>query len=115
MMRYIELKSDHGDRGPAWIAEVETSRSGSTVYFDGRALKRCAGISGNHVDADTGEEFWVSGVKLDGHDRHPCGGGVVWIEAHLVEAWLALTGRSALDPRQHQIIAPLPRTARSPG
>ena len=58
--------------GPAWIARVKLSKSGRIVYFNGKALKRAigGGISGNHVDLQTGEEYWVSGVKKDGLDRH---------------------------------------------
>ena len=43
MLRYIELKSGHGDSGPAWIARVTLSRSGRTVYFNGQALKQAGG------------------------------------------------------------------------
>jgi len=31
---------------------------------------RARGVAGNHVDQGTGEEYWVSGVKKDGTDRH---------------------------------------------
>lgn len=30
MIRYIELRSAHGDCGPAWIARVRTSRTHSS-------------------------------------------------------------------------------------
>jgi hypothetical protein len=32
-LRYIELKSDYNDDGPAWIGYVESSKSGKTIYF----------------------------------------------------------------------------------
>jgi hypothetical protein len=32
------------------------------------------GISANYVDIDTGDQYWVSGVKKNGQDRHPAGG-----------------------------------------
>lgn len=47
MLRYIELKTEFHHRGPAWIARVMTSRSGRTIYFDGKALKRMVGNSAN--------------------------------------------------------------------
>ena len=36
--------------------------------------------SRDHVDVETGEEFWVSGVKKDGTDRHWAGSGAVEID-----------------------------------
>jgi hypothetical protein len=70
MLRYIELKSGHGDSGPAWIGRVKLSRSKTTVCFNGRALKKAngGGISGNYFDLESGEEFWISGIKKNG----PC-------------------------------------------
>lgn len=48
---HIELKSGHGDSGPAWITRAELSKSGRTVYCNGRALKSLGGqgISGKDV------------------------------------------------------------------
>src|SRR5262245_5530489 len=40
MLKYIELKSGYADNGPAWIANVSISKTGRTIYFNGRALKR---------------------------------------------------------------------------
>ena len=98
MLKYIELKSGYGDSGPAWIARVRQSRSGRTIYFDGRALKRGGGDGGNFFDAQTGQFFWVSGVKRDGQDRHWAGSGKVLIEAAAVEEYLAWIGARELDP-----------------
>ncbi len=46
-IRYIENKSAGYD-GPAWIGYVEFSKSGQTVYFNNKALKKLKvpGISG---------------------------------------------------------------------
>src|SRR5262245_15261888 len=89
MLKYIELKTGHHHRGPAWIARVKTSRSGATVYFNGRALKRGNGVAGNHFDSTTGEEYWVSGIKKDGGDRHWAGSGQVLIDEDVREEYLA--------------------------
>lgn len=103
-LRYIELKSGYHDNGPAWIARVGTSKSGRTIYFNGRALKRGSAESGgNHFDLVTGESFWVSGVKRDGTDRHRAGSGKVLVEAAAVEAYLALTGATQLDESRFAI------------
>ena len=113
MLKYIELKSNHGDRGPAWIARVKLSKSGRTVYFNGKALKRLVGggVSGNHFDIETREEYWVSGVKKGGLDRHWAGSGIVRIEASAVAEYLRATGAVELDTRRLEVIADLPETA----
>jgi hypothetical protein len=80
ILRYIELKSGHSDDGPAWIAYVEPSKTGRTQYFNGRGLMKLKGqrrgeAGGNYIDMETGESFWVSGIKKDGKDRHWSGFG----------------------------------------
>jgi hypothetical protein len=98
VLKSIELKSGYDDNGPAWIARVKLSRSGRTIYFDGRALKQGGrGASGNFFDRATGERFWVSNVKRDGTDRHWAGSGKVLIEAAAVEEYLAAIGADKLD------------------
>jgi hypothetical protein len=98
VLKFIELKSGYNDNGPAWIARVKLSKSGRTIYFDGRALKQGGrGASGNFVDRTTGERFWVSNVKRDGTDRHWAGSGKVLIEAAAVEDYLATIGTRELD------------------
>lgn len=98
MLKFIELKSGYNDDGPAWIARVKLSKSGRTIYFDGRALKQGGrGASGNFFDRTTGERFWISNVKLDGTDRHWAGSGKVLIEAGAVEEYLAAIGARKLD------------------
>ena len=105
MLRYIELKSGHGDKGPAWIGRVKISRSKTTVYFNGRALKKAkgGGISGNYFDIETSEEFRVSGIKKNGEDRHWAGSGQVLVEAAAVEEYLALRNLDTLDRSRYAI------------
>ena len=100
MLRYIELKTGYHDDGPAWIARVELSRSGQTLYFDGKALKRGGGGPGNYYDLETGERYWVSGVKKRGGDRHWAGSGEITIEARAVAEYLKLVGEQELDRRR---------------
>lgn len=104
MLRYIELKSGYRDNGPAWIGRVVLSRTRTTVYFNGRALKRAkgGGASGNYYDVETGQEYWVSGVKRNGEDRHWAGSGRVLVEAAAVEEYLALRGLPALDTARYE-------------
>jgi hypothetical protein len=97
VLKYIELKTGYNDDGPAWIARVKTSKSGRTIYFDGRALRQGAVGAGNFFDIETREAFWVSGVKRDGSDRHRAGSGKVLVEAAAVAEYLATVGRPELD------------------
>lgn len=98
MLRYIELKTGYHGDGPAWIGRVKVSKSGRTIYFEGRALKKGArGAAGSFYDLETGEAFWVSGIKRDGQDRHWAGSGKVLIEAAAVDEYLSLIGEPALD------------------
>ena len=112
MLRYIELKTGYSDKGPAWIARVKFSKSGRTVYFNGKALARAGGrgIEGNHFDLRTREEYWVSGVKKNGLDRHWAGSGTVAIEASAVAEYLEEIGAAELDRTRFRVIADLPET-----
>jgi hypothetical protein len=105
MLRYIELKTGYSDNGPAWIVRVVLSRSGRTLYFADQALRRGGGQlgSGNYLDVQTGEVYWVSGVKKNGHDRHWAGSGPVSIEASAVKEYLAEIGASEL-PRGIRVV-----------
>lgn len=99
-IKYLELKTGYGDNGPAWIGNVRESRSGRTLYFNDHAFQKYNGISGNYYDIETGEEYWISGVKKNGHDRHWAGSGQIVIDRKVVEEYLQITGRTELDPRQ---------------
>lgn len=112
MLTYIELKTGYADNGPAWIARVRVSKSGRTVYFNGKALKRIdgGGVVGNHVDPETGDEYWVSGVKKRGLNRHPAGSGVIMVEAGAVSDFLQLVGQEKLDVSQFRVIDDIPET-----
>ena len=105
-IRYIELKSGFSDNGPAWIGRVEFSKSGQTVYFNDSALKKLKvpGIGANHFDIETGEEYWVSGVKKDGTDRHWAGGGKVMIDEEIIDEYLQLVDFSIIDNKYFEVI-----------
>jgi hypothetical protein len=103
MLRYIELKDGYNDNGPAWIGYVTTSKSGRTIYFNGRALGKCKGQRGDYVDMETGELFWVSGLKKNGQDRHWAGSGKVLIEAAAVAEYLATTRADTLDKSRLEV------------
>jgi len=105
MLRYIELKSGFSDNGPAWIGYVTPSRTGRTIYFNGRALCKAKGgwDGGNHCDMETRQSFWVSGVKKNGADRHWAGSGKILIEAAAVPEYLRTVGAAELDTAQLEV------------
>ena len=69
------------------------------MYFNGKALKTASGtgISGNYRDLETGDEYWVSGVKKDGTDRHWAGGGKIMIDRNIVDLYLSKVNFNNLD------------------
>lgn len=95
---YVELKSGYGDSGPAWIGLAGYSKSGATVYFDGKAFRslKGSGISGNYYETLSGDEYWISGVKKNNEDRHWAGGGMIRIDKEAVPQYLELLGLSNL-------------------
>ena len=91
IIRYIEIKgSEHTDVDEAWIARAWQSASGKTVYFNDMALKRSQGTDSNHVDLESGDLYWVSGVKTKGSNRH--WGGSIYIEESLMPWYEEHTG-----------------------
>jgi hypothetical protein len=109
VLRYIELKTGFADNGPAYIARVTLSRSGKGLYLGRKLLKRArrGGVAGNYFDADSGDEYWVSGVKKNGQDRHRFGSGKVAIEAGAVAEYSRVTGRSKLDKASFEVVPDL--------
>lgn len=103
---YIELKSGYSDNGPAWIGLVEFSKSGQTVYFDNKALKKLKvpGPFSNHYNIETGDEYWVSGVKKNGQDRHWAGNGVIMIDKESVDEYLTFINQASLEPKKFKIV-----------
>lgn len=69
---YVENKDGDIDGFCARIGWVSFSKTGLTVYYRGKTLKRArgGGISGNHYDENTGEEYWISGIKKSGSNTH---------------------------------------------
>ncbi|WP_298537864.1 hypothetical protein [uncultured Algibacter sp.] len=109
-LKYIELKSGFGDTGPAWIGMAEFSKSGRTVYFNGKALKNsnAQGIAGNYYDIEKGDEYWISGIKKNGTDRHWAGGGKIMIDRNIVNLYLSLVDFNVLDKNRFELVDILP-------
>lgn len=92
---FVELKTGFADNGPAWIAKVRFSKSRRSVFFNDKELLNVggSGVSGNFVDVETGEEYWVSGVKKNGQDRHWAGSGPVHIDRSIKTEYEKLIGQ----------------------
>lgn len=65
-LMYIELKAGYSDDGPAWIGYVKTSKTKKTIYFNDHAFQKYNGGCSNYVDIETGDEYWISGLKKMG-------------------------------------------------
>ena len=78
---YVENKSKAGDRGEARIGWVTFSKTGRSIYYRGMRFQRLkgGGVSGNFFDSETGDEYWISGVKKSATNRHWAGGGEIQV------------------------------------
>lgn len=88
---YVERCTPNHD-GEAWIGWVEFSKTGRSVYTRGLTLRRYNGISGNHVEVRSGDEYWVSGVKRDRSDRHWAGRGPVAVDVDARDEYERIVG-----------------------
>ena len=101
---YVELKTGYSDNGPAWIGKGFFSKSGQTVYFNGQAFKKANGTSGNHFEIESGNEYWISGIKKNGKDRHSGGSGIIQIDESIISDYLNHTGLTTLIKNKFKII-----------
>lgn len=90
---YVEQKSGV-DSGLAWIGIAGASKTGATIYSNGMAFKslKGTGISANYFDIETGEEYWISGIKKNNQDRHWACGGDIYIDRAAIKPYLNETG-----------------------
>ena len=67
---YIERKGDDDLVGPARIGRVTFSKSGKSVYYQGRRFQTLGGrgFKANYFETETRERYWISGPKKDGRD-----------------------------------------------
>jgi hypothetical protein len=86
---YLELKTGHQDNGPARIGRVSFSRTGRTIYYKDQKFLSIggSGISANYLDVQTGEEYWISGPKRNGADRHCAGSVPIEIDPDVAEEY----------------------------
>lgn len=72
---YIECKAGSLE-GPARIGWVTYSKTGKTIHYKGQAFQslKGRGFKSNYFDLETGDEYWISGVRKDRQDRLYGGG-----------------------------------------
>ena len=102
-LKYKELKTGYSDDGPAWIGYVKTSASGRTVYFNDRAFQPLRGGRGSYLDVESGEEYWISGIKKRGSNRHPSGRGKIVVDRRAVGELLDKKGWSELPSDLYEV------------
>ncbi|MEM7626761.1 MAG: 1-deoxy-D-xylulose-5-phosphate synthase [Planctomycetota bacterium] len=63
---YIEYKGGEL-AGPAKIGRVRYSKTGKTIYYDGKRFQSLkGGYKANYFDTETGEQYWITGCRKDG-------------------------------------------------
>ena len=67
---YIEYKG-YDLIGEARIDKVSFSKSGKSIYYDGKTFEtlKGTGFKANYFDVETNEHYWISGCRKDGADR----------------------------------------------
>ena len=70
---YLENKDGDIDGARARVGWVAFSKTGRTLYYRNLRLQRMkgGGVRGNYFEVESGDEFWVSGVKSRGSNAHP--------------------------------------------
>jgi hypothetical protein len=66
----VECKAG-GISGPARIGRVTFSKTGKTIYYQGKRFRSLKGdgFKANYYEVESGEEYWISGCKKGGGDR----------------------------------------------
>ena len=103
-LMYVELKTGYSDDGPAWIGYVKTSQSKKTIYFNDHAFQKYTGNYSNYIDVETGDEYWISGLKRRESNRHWAGHGKIMIDRRAVDEYLALIGEKGLPLNLFEVI-----------
>lgn len=101
---YAELKTGYSHNGPAWIGLAKHSKSGNTIYLNGKAFKKHNGFSSNYYDIETGEKYWISGARRDGRDRLFPTSTKTFVDRNIVEEYLDYRGLYELYTVKYQVI-----------
>lgn len=71
-LMYIENKENEFDGANARVGWVKFSKTKKTIYYREKSFKslKGMGVFGNYYDEETGEVYWISGIKKRGDNRH---------------------------------------------
>ena len=88
-LMYIENKKGDIDGYSARIGWVTFSKTGKTIYYRSKTLSRIkgGGARGNYSCEETGQEYWVSGVKKDGTNLHHAGTSSFHVDADALDEY----------------------------
>jgi len=98
---YIESKAG-GLAGRARIGRVAFSKTGATLYYDGKSFQslKGSGFKSNYFDIETGEAYWISGPRKDGQDAPYSTNIAAIVDADVHdEYWTKIRGLSKPPPR----------------
>jgi hypothetical protein len=70
-------------------------------YFLGNGHGQC-------TDYESGQLYWISGIKRNGQDRHWAGKGKIQIEKNIVNEYLLISGLEKLDLNKYELITSKP-------
>lgn len=104
IIKYIELKTGYSDDGPAWIGRVKMSKKGDTIYFNNHAYQKKIGCYANYYDIESSDEYWISGIKRDGQNRHWAGGGKIMIDRKIVEEYVLMIDEKELNKNKYHVV-----------
>jgi len=105
-IKYIELKTGFNHNGPAFIGLISFSKSGKTLYFNRKAFQRIGSdrMRGNYYDIESGDEYWISGVKKNQSDRHIYGNGKVFVEKRILNEYIKIINYQNLNTKLYEIV-----------
>lgn len=90
---FIECKSS-GPSGPRRIGRVTFSKTGRTVYYNGREFRSLSGrgYKANFFDVESGDHYWISGPHRDGRDSLYAGAVIAIDDDVREEYWRDIRG-----------------------
>ena len=96
---YVEDKTD-GLIGPARIGRVYFSKSGKTLYYNGKKFQslKGAGFKANYFDIESGDHYWISGPKKRGGNRLYGGNKGVQIDSDIASEYKRLIAQQDNAP-----------------
>ncbi len=95
-LMFIENKKGDIDGYKARIGWVTFSKTGRTLYYRGKTLSRIkgGGDRGNYTCEETGNQYWVSGVKKSGSNLHHAGTASFHVDGDAQDEYNRIRGGS---------------------